>query len=122
MGQAYDCVIAVAPDAGENYRAAFRDGDELLARFGITTRLRLAHFLAQVLHESGDGKVLFETLSYSSPGRLMEIFGIGRHSAAIGQDEVAGLLRNPQALAERVYGLGNPAKTRELGNTRTGDG
>lgn len=72
MGQAHDCVIEVAPDARENYRAAFRDGDELLARFGITTRLRLAHFLAQVLHESGDGKVLFENLSYSSPGRLME--------------------------------------------------
>lgn len=115
-------MIAVAPNARENYRAAFRDGDELLARFGITTRLRLAHFLAQVLHESGDGKVLFENLSYSSPGRLMEIFGVGRHSAAIRQDEVAGLLRNPQALAERVYGLGNPAKARELGNTRTGDG
>ena len=29
---------------------------------------------------------------------------------------------SPQRLAERVYGLGNPSKARELANTRLGDG
>ena len=35
---------------------------------------------------------------------------------------MAGLLGNPEALAERVYGLGNPGKAKELGNTIAGDG
>jgi putative chitinase len=112
----------VAPNAHANYVAAFANGDALLARFGINTPLRVAHFLAQVLHETGGGKVLFESLNYTTPERLLKIFGVGNHSAAVRPDEVAGLLRNEQALAERVYGLGNPSKARELGNTRPGDG
>src|SRR5262249_7604009 len=60
-------------------------------------------------------------LSYTTPERLLEIFGVGNHSAAVRPEEVAGLLRNAEGLAERVYGLGNPPKARELGNTRPGD-
>jgi putative chitinase len=36
--------------------------------------------------------------------------------------EAPGLAHNEQALAERVYGLGNPHKANELGNTQPGDG
>jgi putative chitinase len=32
------------------------------------------------------------------------------------------LANRPEAIAERVYGLGNPRKARELGNTTPGDG
>ena len=117
-----DIFRTVAPNAHANYVAAFANGDALLARFGINTPLRVAHFLAQVLHETGGGKVLFESLIYTTPERLLKIFGVGNHSAAVRPEEVAGLLRNEQALAERVYGLGNPSKARELGNTRPGDG
>jgi len=60
-------------------------------------------------------------MSYSA-SRITEIFGAGRHSAAVTAAEAEKLARNPQALAERVYGLGNPRKARELGNTRAGDG
>lgn len=122
MGLAYDVLLAVAPRALDNYKTAFLDGDDLLARFEITTPMRLAHFMAQVLHECGDGKILFENLRYTTPARLMEIFGVGRHSAAVRESELPGLVGNPEALAERVYGLGNPPKARELGNTRPGDG
>jgi putative chitinase len=112
---------SAAPSARAEYVRAFEQGDALLRDHGITTPLRIAHFLAQVLHECGDGTVTFENLSYTTKTRLLQIFGVGRHSAAIRDGEVAGLLRNPEALAERVYGLGNPSKARELGNHQRGD-
>jgi putative chitinase len=52
----------------------------------------------------------------------MEIFGVGRHSAAVRPEEVPALLSSPERLGDRVYGLGNPRKATELGNTRPGDG
>lgn len=113
---------SVAPNAKSNYVDGFTNSQDLLFQFGINTPLRISHFLAQVLHETGGGSVLFENLSYSTPARLLQIFGIGHHSAAIRPEEVDGLIGNPQALAERVYGLGNPRKARELGNINPGDG
>lgn len=58
---------------------------------------------------------------YSAP-RLIEIFGVGKHSAAIMPEEAASLARHEELIAERVYGLGNPKKAKELGNTAPGDG
>jgi putative chitinase len=60
-------------------------------------------------------------MNYSAP-RLLEIFGVNRHSAAVTAFEAEKLARKPEAIAERVYGLGNPRKARELGNTQPGDG
>lgn len=53
---------------------------------------------------------------------MVEIFGVGRHFAAVTASEAARLAGHPEAIAERVYGLGNPRKARELGNTEPGDG
>lgn len=115
-------IARTAPRALPAYVQAFAGGDALLLAHGIDRPLRLAHFLAQALHETGRGTVLFESLYYTTPARLLAIFGQGNHSAAIRAEEVNGLLRNEAALAERVYGLGNPAKAHELGNTQPGDG
>ena len=122
MSQAAEIFRAVAPSAQAAYRAAFDQGGDLFARFEVTTPLRVAHFLAQLLHESGGGTVLFENLRYTTPARLAQIFGLGNHSAAIRADEIPQLLGRPEALAERVYGLRNPRKARELGNLDPGDG
>lgn len=118
---AIDTVKRVAPGACANYLEAIRQGDPLFAHHGITTPLRMAHFLAQALHETGGFKVLRENVNYSA-ARLMEIFGVNRHSAAVTAAETARLANHPEAIAERVYGLGNPRKARELGNTEPGDG
>ncbi|NPU11557.1 hypothetical protein HL667_28735 [Bradyrhizobium sp. 83012] len=115
-------VRKVAPRCYPNYLKAFEAGDELFERFKIDTPLRIAHFLAQALYETGRGTVLFESLKYKTAARLLEIFGVGHHSAAIRPDEVDQYLNNDRALAERVYGLGNPKKAKELGNTKPGDG
>jgi putative chitinase len=122
MRAVVDIVRSVAPRAYPNYVNAFADGETSLQQFGIVTPLRLSHFLAQVLHETGGGTVLFENLTYTTAARVMEIFGVGRHSAAVWPEEVPALLKNPERLADRVYGLGNPKKAAELGNMRPGDG
>ncbi len=111
----------VAPHAKDNYTSGLKLSDATITQFGITGPLRIAGFLAQVLTETGAGQVLFENLSYATAARLLQIFGVGNHSAAITAAEVPGLLHNPVALAERVYGHGNPKKAKELGNTDLGD-
>jgi putative chitinase len=116
-----DTVTRLAPQARDNYLEAIRQGGPLFEQHGITTPLRMAHFLAQALHETGGFKILRENMNYSAP-RLLEIFGVNRHSAAVTAAEAARLGGHPDAIAERVYGLGNPRKARELGNSEPGDG
>lgn len=118
---AIDIVNRVAPNARANYLEAIRNGNPLFEQHDITTSLRMAHFLAQALHETGGFTILRENMNYSAP-RLIEIFGVNRHSAAVTAAEAEKLARKPEAIAERVYGLGNPRKARELGNTQPGDG
>lgn len=114
-------VERVAPNALDNYQDAIRQGETLFNSAHITTPLRMAHFLAQALHEAGGFRILRENMNYSAK-RMLEIFGVGHHSAAVMASEAATLAHHPDDIAERVYGLGNPRKARELGNTKPGDG
>ena len=50
-------------------------------------------------------------MNYTAP-RIMQMFGVGRHSAKITVAGAGGLSGNPWGLAERVYGLGSPIKKR----------
>jgi putative chitinase len=117
-----DQIVRLAPDAKPAYRETFQTAADVLTPPGINdSPLRLAHFMAQVLHESGGCIVLTESLRYKVP-RMLEIFGVGKHSAAITPAEAEQLAGKPNELAERVYGLGNPKKAKELGNIDPGDG
>lgn len=119
--RAIDIVRKVAPKARPEYLAAFEAGDAKLAAAGINTPLRLAHFLAQMLHESGGFTITRESGAYRAD-RIVEIFGVGVSSAGVTPAESAKLAGNGPALFERVYGLGNPKMARDLGNTQPGDG
>lgn len=119
--RAVDVVRKVARKARPEYVEAFENGDALLSKAGINSPLRLAHFLAQVMHESGGLTVTFENMNYRAP-RIMQIFGEGVHSAKVSRSEAEHLAGKPSALAERVYGVGNPKKSKEFDNTRPGDG
>ncbi|MBR1123485.1 TIGR02594 family protein [Bradyrhizobium lablabi] len=121
MARVVDILRQVAPKASPKYLAAFERGNSLLQRHQIITPDRLAHFLAQILHESGGLTLERESMKYRTE-RLLEIFGVGRHSAAITPAEAQSLARDEQAIAERVYGLGNARKAQELGNKDPGDG
>jgi len=96
-GHIPDSVIAAIPDTA--------------AKFNITNVLRLAHFLAQAGHESGQFKATSENLNYSSKG-LLGIFP--RYFTPALAESYA---RQPQKIANRVYGgrMGNGAEA-------TGDG
>jgi putative chitinase len=81
-------------------------------RFQINTPERMAAFLAQAIHESNSFEDLEENLYYTKPDRIITIF-----SAVQTVAEAFALVRNPEALANRVYSnrLGN-------GNEASGDG
>lgn len=118
-----DTLREFAPSARPDYAQVLGTlGNDVLTRFGINRNdLRFCHFMAQVAHECGEFTIVEENLNYSAK-RMVEIFGAGRHSAAIGSGEAQRLVGSKEAFAERVYGLGNPRKARDLGNTEPGDG
>ncbi|MET0166635.1 MAG: lytic enzyme, partial [Vicinamibacterales bacterium] len=63
----------LAPNARSSYRQAFENGPPLLEASGISASpLRVAHFMAQVLHESTGLSVQIESLNYS-PQRLPQV-------------------------------------------------
>ncbi len=93
----------------------------VLSEFDIDDPLVVAHLMAQISHENGGGTIIRENMNYSAP-RMLEIFGVGHHSAKVTPAEAERIQHKPKEIAERVYGLGNPKKAKELGNTKVGDG
>lgn len=83
----------------------------IMEKFNISSALRLAHFLAQAAHESGNFKAVKENLNYSADG-LMKIF-----KKYFNPTTAAQCARNPEKIANIVYAgrMGN-------GNAASGDG
>lgn len=81
--------------------------NEAMQRFEINTPRRIAHFLAQIGHESLSLQRLHENLSYSRR-RIGEVFG-----RRISETEQPAYARKPEKLANRVYAgrNGNGAET-----------
>jgi putative chitinase len=103
----------LAPNARSSYREAAATAQPVLDRHGITqTPLRLAHFLAQVMHESGALTVQVENLNYSAP-RLPMVWP--SRFLPKGPLDPAAYANNPEKLANEVYGG-------RMGNTQPGDG
>lgn len=86
--------------------------NDVLPDNNIDTSLRICHFLAQIIHESGHLKYNSENLNYSSKA-LKSVFG-----KYFKTDEVAEkYARKPEKIANRVYAnrMGN-------GDENSGDG
>jgi putative chitinase len=108
-----DQILLVAPNARSSYRDAFQNGQAVLDKHEITdTPLRLAHFMAQVLHESGALTIQFENLNYS-PERLPIVWP--SRFQPKGPLDPTAYAHNPERLANEVYGG-------RMGNTAPGDG
>ena len=67
-------LMLLAPSSVQRCREAFAHADDLLAEYDINgNALRLAHFMAQILHESGGLRIIEENLSYSAK-RMMQVW------------------------------------------------
>ena len=104
-----DQIAQLAPSARSSYRDAFAAGQEVLDRFAVSeSPLRVAHFMAQILHESGALTVQLENLNYSAE-RLPKVWPKRFHPA--GPLDPVAFAHNPEKLANEVYGgrMGNVA-------------
>jgi putative chitinase len=97
--------------AGKVPQAVIDQIPEAAAKFGITTNLRLAHFLAQCALESMNFTAVVENLNYSAQ-RLLQVF-----PKYFKNVDVNAYARNPQKIGSRVYAnrMGN-------GDEASGDG
>ena len=106
-------VVELAPNARSAYLTAFDHADADLAPFGVNrSKLRLAHFLAQVCHETDGLSIRVESMNYSA-ARLAVVWPSRFKDPKI----AAKYAHDPRALAEKTYGgrMGN-------GPEGTGDG
>lgn len=80
--------------------------NEWQGRFGITTPLRIAHFWAQLAHESGGFQYVEENLNYSADA-LLRTF-----PKYFTSEEAKEYANKPVKIASRVYGnrMGNGAE------------
>lgn len=103
----------LAPQMRPGYRAAFGNGQPVLDRWGISASpRRVAHFLAQVLHESQALTVEYENLQYGA-ARLAKVWPT--RFRPHGPLDPAAYARDPRKLANLVYGA-------RMGNVQPGDG
>jgi putative chitinase len=96
--------------AGDNAAAL---GRAMATHIGpiASSPVRLSHWVGQMAHESGGFRVLVENLNYTSAASLMRVWPSRFRTAAA----AAPFVRNPQGLANNVYGG-------RMGNTQPGDG
>jgi len=95
----YDALIAIMP------------------KYEINTKRRVAHFLSQCAHESGNFKSLQENLNYSEKA-LNAVFG--RYFGAPPKRNAAEYARNPEKIANYVYM--DEFRKYKMGNVKEGDG
>jgi len=92
----------------------------LFERYGLTTKLRIAHFMAQIEHESGL-KPVSENLNYSKEGLLNTFSKYFTKDIIVDNVKKLGTAtlydRQPQKIANKVYAnrMGN-------GNEASGEG
>lgn len=116
-------LLAIAPVSAKTMAVAWQPLLDTLESYAINTPKRIAAFLAQVLHESGNLSILAENLNYSDATRIAKIFRSGfdlDKDRIIDPEEIEfakKYVRQPEKLASRAYAnrMGN-------GNEASGDG
>jgi len=108
-----DQVATLAPNIRPSYRQSFANGQTVFDRFGISQNsLRVAHFMAQILQESGGLALEYESLNYS-PERLVAVWPSRfKPKGPLDPNDYA---HNAEKLANEVYG-------NRMGNDQPGDG
>ena len=114
-----DDVRRIAPQARDEFVQALVEAEAEFDAAGLTTRLRMAHFLAQVMTETGGLARIDENMNYSA-ATLLRVFSrrtVPRAKAY----EIAG---KPREVANWVYGhrLGNLGRHTDDGWNYRGSG
>ena len=107
-------ILKMDKDTAMKWYDALKD---ILPKYGITTPRRVAHFLSQTGHESGNYKTLEENLNYSEKA-LNAVFG--RYFGAAPKRNAAEYARNPKKIANYVYM--DEFRKYKMGNVNEGDG
>ncbi|MHA5526101.1 glycoside hydrolase family 19 protein, partial [Pseudomonas aeruginosa] len=110
-------LLQIFPHAGPRAGVFVGALNRGMTRFGITSPVRAAAFLAQVGHESGQLTRLVENLNYSARG--LAATWPSRYLGADGQPNALAqrLARNPRAIANNAY-----ASRNGNGDEASGDG
>lgn len=90
---------------------------DILPKYGVTTERRVAHFLSQCAHESGNFKKLEENLNYSAKA-LRAVFG--RYFGDAPKRDADEYHRQPEMIANYVYM--DEFRKYKMGNVNEGDG
>jgi putative chitinase len=108
-----DQILKLAPSIRSSYREAFQNAQPILDSCGISASpLRVAHFMAQMLHESSGFTTQFENLNYSA--ERLPVVWPSRFQPK-GPLDPAQCAHDPEALGNLVYGG-------RMGNDADGDG
>lgn len=112
-------IKSISPQASDEYIKEFIRAQADLRAAGINNRLRMAHFLTQVMTETGGMRRIDENMNYSFKS-LMRVFSRKTISEAKAR-EIAG---KPQLIANWVYGsrLGNRGRDTQDGWNYRGSG
>ncbi len=102
------------PRATEELRASIYDGDEWFEKTGITSKLALAHFMAQISHECGAGTTMVENLNYRAEALVKQWPTHFNHIQA------AQMAHKPQLIANQAYNgrMGNRLNSQDGWNFR----
>ncbi|WP_435607735.1 glycoside hydrolase family 19 protein [Pseudomonas knackmussii] len=96
-------LLQILPNAGPRAGVFVTALNRAMIRFGITSNVRMAAFLAQVGHESAQLTALVENLNYDATG-LARVWP-KRYADATGKPNALALnlARHPQAIANNTY-------------------
>ena len=103
------------PPAKEDIIQGMANTAGVLSQLGINTPLRMAHFMAQISEETGDGREMTESLNYRAE-RIVEVF----RSRFPTLESARPFAHNERALGDKVYNgrMGNRVGTDDGFNFR----
>jgi putative chitinase len=83
---------------------AFAHMNNVVSKYNITSHVRLAHFMAQIAHESGNFKAVVENLNYSVDA-LLSVFPkyFKDKNGVLDKALALKYARNPEMIGSRVY-------------------
>jgi len=83
---------------------AFAQMNNIVSKYNITSHVRLAHFMAQIAHESGNFKAVVENLNYSVDA-LLSVFSkyFKDKNGVLDKALAQKYARNAEMIGSRVY-------------------